>query len=141
MSLGQFTKELAKQAIGNPVKDAIDLLGRSDAPKDAAANAPAAPAPDNLAAIIMGQVQAMQAALKDDQELIVLCSAVGDMLRVFEIFAPSPKVLVMTGQDPERNTTRVIVPADAVQLVCKPMAVAAGTKATRVRCIVPKPKE
>ena len=50
------------------------------------------------------------------------------------------RVLVLTGLDTERTITRVICPADSLQLVCKPMPVQAGTKAARIRFVVPKPK-
>jgi len=95
----------------------------------------------NLATILIGQVQAMQNALKEDQELMVLCTIGLETLRVLEIFTPSPRVLVLTGIDPDKNVTRVISPSDSVQLVCKPMAVQTGAKPARIRFIVPRPKE
>ncbi|BDC52367.1 hypothetical protein F183_A46820 [Bryobacterales bacterium F-183] len=100
---------------------------------------PAVPAAENLAAILMGEVAAMQKALKDDQELLVLCNAGGEQVRVLDIFAPSPKVLVVTGLNAEKALTRVISPADAVQLVCRPVAAAVAGKPSRIRFITPKP--
>jgi hypothetical protein len=89
----------------------------------------------------MAQVQAMQNVLKEDQELVVHCNlAGGESIRVLEVFAPSPKVLVLTGQDRDKALARIITPADAVQLICRPVAVSAGSKAQRIRFIVPQPK-
>lgn len=140
-----MTKQFAQQAIANPMKDVIDALRPADASAvaDSLANQRhAAPAPsDNIGAVVVGQVQAMQNALKDDQELVVLCSAGLETLRVLEFFSPTPRVLVLTGLDTERTITRVICPVDTLQLVCKPMPVQAGTKAARIRFVVPKPKE
>lgn len=98
------------------------------------------PAVDSLAATIVGQVQAMQNALKEDQELVVICNNADASLRVLEIFAPSPKLLVLTGQDLDRNLARLIVPAENVNLLCRPTNVAVGTKPTRLRLVVAKPK-
>lgn len=145
MGFGDFTKQLAKQAIGDQVKDVVDSLR----PADAAARAESAGSPpssatgpaDNLSAVIMGQVQAMQNSLKEDQELVVLCTLGLEMLRVFEIFAPSPRLLVLTGIDSDRSLTRIVSPVDSLQLVCKPMPVQAGAKAVRLRFITPKPRE
>ena len=60
MALGELTRQLAQQALGNQMKDVLD-------PK------PAAPVqPENIGVTLVGQVQAMQTALKDDQELVIL---------------------------------------------------------------------
>jgi hypothetical protein len=133
MSLGAITKQLAQEALGNQVKEMVDSLRG-----EASTQAP--DISDNVAALVMQQVGAMQAALKDDQELLVHCTAAGVTLRVMELFAPSPKLLVITGQDAERGLARVITPADAIQLVCRPVAVKGDAKALRVRLITPKPK-
>ena len=144
MSFAQITKQLAQQAVGDSVKEAIDALRPSDAAAVAdsiAAQRPASSAAtDNLAATIAGQVQAMQNALKEYQELIVLCSTGMEMLRVLEIFTPSPKLLVLTGIDATKTVTRVVCPAESLQLVCKPMQAQAGTKPARIRFVSPKPK-
>jgi hypothetical protein len=144
VGLGQITKQFAQQAIANPMKDVIDSLRPADAAAvaDSLANQrQTASAPsDNVGAVIAGQVQAMQNALKEDQELVVLCSAGLETLRVLEFFSPSPRVLVLTGLDTERTITRVICPVETLQLVCKPMPVQAGTKPARIRFVVPKPK-
>ena len=135
MGFGQFTKQLAKEAIGNQVKDMMDSFRPADA-----VSAAAPPSPDNIAVTIIAQLQAMQTALKDDMELLAVCTIGSESMRVFEIFAPTPKVLVLTGIDADRTVTRVISPAEALQLVCKPQPVQAGGKATRIKFIVPKPR-
>jgi hypothetical protein len=144
VSFGQFTKQFAKEAVGNQLKDVMDSLR----PPDAAAKAeslggiaPGAPlAGDNLAAIIIAQVQAMQGSLKDDQELVVLCTSGLETLRVLEFYSPSPRLLVLTGIDMDRATTRIVSPVESVQLVCKVMPVLAEARPARIRFVIPKPK-
>jgi hypothetical protein len=135
MSFGQLTKQLAKEALLDSLRPP-DAAARSESLGTVAA--PAASPPDNLAAILIAQVQAMQNGLKDDQELVVLCTAGPETLRVLEIFAPSKRLLVLTGIDSDRAVTRVISPVESLQLVCKTMAVQAGTKPARIRFITPK---
>ena len=134
MSL-EFAKQLAKDALGTQMKDVVDSFR-------AGTDGTSTPEPpsDNLATIIIGQVTAMQNALKEDQELVVTSTIGAETFRVHEIFTPSPRLLVLTGVDADRNVTRVIAAVDAVQLVCKPMAVKADSKALRVRCVIPQPR-
>jgi hypothetical protein len=131
MALGSFTKQLAAQALGNTVDNVLDSRAEKQA-------SPAQP--ENLCATIVGQVQAMQKALKEDQELWVLYSAATEKIRVFEIYVPSPQLLVLSGTDSDKNMTRVISPAESVQLVCKVMKVQPGAKPARISFIAPKPK-
>ncbi len=132
MSLGAITKQLAQEALGSQVKDVMDSLR----PGDSAA----APDSDNLSAAVMAQVQAMQAALKEDQELLLQCMVGPVTLRVLELFAPSPRLLVLSGLDADRATARIISPVESVQLVCKPVAVKPEAKPARVRLVTPRPK-
>jgi hypothetical protein len=125
MALGELTKQLAQQA----------LLSATEKPPE---KAPAAPAVDNPAAVVLGQIAAMQKALKEDEELVVTLHTGGERLRVMEIFTPSRQIAVLSGHDGERNLTRVISAVDALQLVCKVMKVAAGAKASRVGLVTPK---
>ena len=136
MSFGQLTKQLAKEALLDSLRPP-DAAARSESLGTVAA--PAAAPPDNLAAIVIAQVQAMQNGLKDDQELVVLCTAGMETLRVLEIFAPSKRLLVLTGIDSDRAVTRVISPVESLQLVCKTMPVQAAAKPARIRFITPKP--
>lgn len=125
MALVDLTKQLAKEALGNQVKEILD-------PEKAAVAQP-----EKMHAVILGQIQAMQKALKDDQELVVLLNGAAGTIRVLEIYVPSPQVFVLTGMDAEKNVTRVISPVESTQLVCKVMKVAAG-QATKVGIVVPK---
>lgn len=145
MSLAEITKQIARHAVGGSVTEAIDALRPGDAAAVAdsisAQRQASTAASDNLSAMIAGQVQAMQNALKEDQELIVLCATGLETIRVFEFFTPSPRLLVLTGIDSAKTITRVVSPAESLQLVCKPMAVQPGTKAVRIRFVSPKPKQ
>src|ERR1035438_7825387 len=120
MALGDLTKQIAEQAIRNAV------------------NPPAAPPrPDNPGVAMLAQVQAMQKALKDDEELIVLFHAGGESVRVLELYFPSWQVAVLTGIDigidKDKSVTRVIAAVESLQLVCKvtkavpPATVAGGS--------------
>ncbi|MEP7366612.1 MAG: hypothetical protein ABI972_25420 [Acidobacteriota bacterium] len=131
MSLGDLTKQLAKEVVGAQVDE---VLGNTRASEPAKAET-APVVSEGPAALIMAEVQKMQAALKDDKELLVQCVAAGGKLRVVELFAPSDRVLVLTGLDVERVVTRVVAGADTVQLVCKPVAVKEGAKPVRIRFV------
>jgi len=130
VSLGEITKQIAKQALGEQVKEVMGA---------AAPAAPAGESSEAIAAVMLGQMQAMQNALKPEQELLVYCAVGVDRIRVLEVFAPTPRVLVLTGLDADQAMTRVIAAADSLQLVCKP--VTAGTKPSRIRFVTPRPKE
>lgn len=135
VNIGAITKQLAQEALGNQVKEVVDSLSDSGAPKETA------PDPDNLTAVILGQVNAMQNALKDDQELVVTCTVGHATLRVHELFAPSSRMIVVTGTDAaDRAITRIITAAASLQLICKPTAVKPDLKPVRVRLVTPKAK-
>lgn len=125
MALGELTKQIAQQAL---------LSATEKAPE----KPPAPPAPENPAAVVLGQIAAMQKALKDDEELVVTLHTGGERVRVMEIFTPSRQMLVLTGRDGERSLTRVIASVDTLQLVCKVVQVPAGAKPVRVGLIAPK---
>lgn len=128
MALGEFTRQLAQQAIGNQVKELLD------------APAPAA-LPEGIGPTIFSEVQAMQKALKEDQELVVLVHTRAETIRVVEFFAPSWQVAVLTGIDANKNVARVISPFESLQLVCKPVrAAGAPAKPLRIQFIGPKTK-
>src|SRR5215216_3868363 len=142
MSFGHLTKQLAQQAIGDQVKDVIESLRPADAASTAeslaGAKSPVAAQGDNVGATVIAQVQAMQKSLKEDQELIVLCTTGLETLRVLEVYAPSWRVVVLTGIDVDKVITRVICPVESLQLVCKPMPVRLGAKPARIRFVTPK---
>jgi len=125
MALGDLTKQLASQAIRNAV------------------NPPAAPArPDNPGTAILAQVQAMQKALKEEEELIVLIHAGGETVRVLEFFFPSWQVAVLTGIDTgtgnDKPVTRVIAAVESLQLVCKVTKVPPGATPARIKFVTPR---
>src|SRR5579864_1529937 len=124
MAIGEIGRQLATQAIG-------DLL-------DSEKPATAAGQPEKLYATILGQVQAMQKALKEDQELVVLFNSGAETVRVFEIFVPSPQVFVLSGIDSQKNTTRVILPVAAAQLICKVVKVQPPARPVKVGIVLPK---
>jgi hypothetical protein len=124
MALGELTKQLAQQAFS-------DVL-------DAKPGAPVQT--DNVGSTILGQIQAMQNALKEDQELLVLVSAGAELIRVLEVFAPSWRVVVLTGVDGNKNVTRVISPIESTQLICKVVKAQPSVKPIRIAFITPKPK-
>ena len=134
MSLGTIGKTLAGQALEATKKNVMDSIVGPEPAKPAPAAAPPA---ESVGAIILGQIQAMQRPLRDDQELLVMWQS----LRVTEIFVPTPQVLVLSGLDVQQNLTRVIAPAESLQLVCKVLKVAEGAKALRVNVMSPRPRE
>lgn len=126
MALVDLTKQLAKEAL---------LSAASKEP------APAQPQPDNIGSIILGQLSAMQKALKEDEELVVWFENGVEKIRVIDVIMPSWRLAVLSGLDADRHLTRVISPVDALQLVTKVMKLQPGAKAARVGLVMPKPKD
>jgi hypothetical protein len=124
MALGDLTKQLAQQAIRS-----------ATTPKPATP-----PQPESKGAVVLAQVQAMQKALKEDEELVVLCSAAGETVRVMECFFPSWQVAVLTGTNKDRATTRVILAIESLQLVCHVAKVPPGAKANKITFVTPRTK-
>lgn len=119
MGFGQLSKQLATEAIA----DALSPEKEKPA------------APESIGASIVKQVQAMQGALKETEELAVFYHNGIEALRVLDFFQPAPHLVVMTGLDDARNVTRVILPGDKLQVTCKVMKVQAGATPVRVRFI------
>jgi hypothetical protein len=139
MALGNLGKVIAGQAFETTKKGVLDAFSSEPAKThEKPAEKPAPPEP--VGGIFLGQIQGMQRALKDDQELLVHVHTGGEMLRVLEIFVPSLQVLVLAGVDADQNVTRVIVPADQLKLVCKIVRVAPNAKPVRVNVLSPRPK-
>ena len=128
MALGNLTKQLAEQAIAGTF--------RSSSTKEE----PPAVQTEDVCGTIMGEIQAMQKALKEDDELVVLFHAGSETLRVVEIFMRSRNVVVLTGYDAEKNVTRAVSSVEGLRLICKVVKAAAGAKPTRISFVVPKPK-
>jgi hypothetical protein len=124
MPFGEIAKQLAQHALADQLP-----------PK------PSTPAQsDSVGAIMLRQVQAMQKACKEDEELVVLFRSGLETVRVLEFIVPSWPVLVLAGVDEAKNTTRVVSTAESVQLVCKVMKVQPPGKPARVGFRFPKPK-
>jgi hypothetical protein len=136
MAFGNIGKVIAGQALETTKKNVMDAFMSEKPPAEKPA---APPPPEPIGAVVLNQIQAMQRALKEDQELLVSFSAGGETLRVLEVFVPSVHVLVLAGVDKEQNVTRVVVPAESAQLVCKIVKVAAGAKPIRVNVLSPRP--
>jgi hypothetical protein len=125
MALAELTKQLAQQA----------LLSATSPAKEPAASAPK----ESVCAVILAQINAMQKALKEDEELVVLFQSGAEKIRVMEIFVPSWQVVVLKGLDADRSPVRVVSPAESLQLVCKVVKAPHGVKPARVGLIAPKP--
>ena len=124
MALGEFTKQLAQQAI----------LSATDRPAKEAAPAAA----ENPGAVFFAQIAAMQKALKEDEELAIYFNTGAERIRVMEIFMPSPGVAVLSGVDQDRVFARAICAVGALQLVARVQKLAPGGKPARVALIAPK---
>ena len=132
MAFGNIGKVLADQAIEATKKN---VLGAITGPEPKAADKPQAPPVETVGGTILGQLQAMQRPLRDDQELVVTFHTGSETLRVTEIFVPTLQVFVLAGPD-----GRVITPSDKAQLVCKIVAVRHDAKPVRVNVLSPRPK-
>jgi hypothetical protein len=140
MTIGGLGKVLANQAIESTKKTVMDAVNPSDPAKNPKPAETHQSAQVDVGAIIVGQIQAMQRPLREDQELSVTFRAGDEMLRVTEILVPNPQVLIFVGADAEGRVTRVISPVDMAQVVCKVMPVAAGASPVRVNVLTPKPQ-
>ena len=125
MALGEFTKQLAQQALLNATTP--------DAPKEAAVGQR-----ENTGAVILAQVAAMQKALKEDEELALVFQHGPDHIRVLEIFMPSWQVAVLAGFDQNRVFTRAIAPAETLQFVIRVMKTQPGAKPVRIAIKTPR---
>ena len=138
MTVANIGKALANQAVESTKSTIFDAVLP---PKPGEVPAPVTRiGPPEEGAVILGQIQAMQRSLKEDQELVVTLSASGEHLRVTEVFVPTNQVLVFGGVDSQGNVTRIIAPAHSIQLVCKIMKIAPGSTALRVNVLTPKPQ-
>jgi hypothetical protein len=135
MALGSLTKQIAQQALLDSLRPP-DAAQVSESLKTAR---PAAASGESVGAVILGQIQAMQKAVKEDEELVVLLHNGLETMRVLEIYVPSWNVAVLTGIDADRNLTRVIAPVESMQLICKVMKAQPAAKPVRVALIAPKP--
>jgi hypothetical protein len=131
MALADLTKQLVQQAILSPTSGAKSEPAKAPAP---------APAP-SAGPVFLAQIQAMQKAIQDDEELVVTLTCGGERIRVMEIFLPSPQVAVLGGLDANRHTARVVSAVDALQVLCRVVKVAPGAKPVRLGLVAAKPKD
>jgi hypothetical protein len=129
MALADLTKQLAQQAI----------LTATSGPKEAPT--PAAVTAANTGLVFLAQIQAMQKAVKEDEELAMTWASGTEKIRVMEIFLPSPQVAVLSGIDADRHTVRLVSAVDALQVVCRVVKVSPGAKPVRIGFVAAKPKE
>ena len=137
MALGNLGKVIAGQAFETTKKGVMDALASE--PAKPQQEKPAEKPPEPVGGIFLGQIQGMQRALRDDQELLVQYHTGTEMLRVVEIFVPSLQVLVLAGVDADQYVTRAIVPVESLRLVCKIVKVAEGATPVRVKVLSPRP--
>ena len=74
MAFGELTKQLAQKAFESQVKDVVDSLSPAE-------TTPPPKPIEHVGATILKQVQAMQSALKEEDELVVLVHQGGEALR------------------------------------------------------------
>lgn len=129
MALGDLTKQLAEQAIAGTIRSTTSKPEPAPAVQT-----------EDVGATIVGEIQAMQKALKDEDELLVLFHTGNEPLRVVEVFMRSRNVLVLTGHDAEKIVTRVVTHVDGLRLICKVVKAPPGAKPIRIAFIAPKPK-
>jgi hypothetical protein len=135
MPLGNIAKQIAQQAIGNQVKEV--LAGQET---QGVGNVLAGHEAETSSGVFLSELQAMQKAVKENEELVVLYHNGIETLRVLEIFVPSPEVIVLAGLDADRNVTRIVSSAAVLQLTCKVRKLEPEAKAIVLRVLLPKPK-
>jgi hypothetical protein len=141
MTIGNIGKALATQAFEstkNSVIDAVMPENKTAAPAASAASPTASPV--DLSGLIVGQIQAMQRPLRDDQELVVKVRAGDEILRVTDIIVPNAQLIVFAGADAQGNITRIVSSAETVQVICKILKVLPGATAVRVNVLTPRPQ-
>ena len=142
MGLGEITRQIAGEAIRSSTKDMLDALrppdlgGIAEAITGVKPNQPPGQT-DNTGATILGQIQAMQKALKEDEELVVLCSAGVETLRVLDLFLHPGESRCSRASTPGKVVTRVVCPVEQLVLTCKVMKAPAG-RSPRDPPIAPK---
>jgi hypothetical protein len=125
MALGEFTKQLAQQAILNVTKEQPKVT-------------PPTPEAENVGATIVAQLNAMQKALKEDEELMVFFHSGADRIRVMEIYLPTWRVAVLSGVSQDRAMARAISPVESLQLVVRVGKTQPGAKPARLSVVTPK---
>lgn len=140
MALGDIGRALTGQALDSAKNSVLDAIKGEPAKKPTAPAPAPAPVQENVGGIILAQIQAMQKSLREDQELVVQFRSGEEMLRIVEIFVPSPQVFVLAGNDGQQRLTRIVAPATTVQLICKVLRVTPGTTPVRLKIMTPAPR-
>jgi hypothetical protein len=125
MALGEFTKQLAQQA----------LLGAAKEP----AKQPAPVAREAIGPVVFAQINAMQKALKEGEELALTYQDGAERIRIREIYMPSWRVAVLGGTDAERGAVRILAPVESLRLAVRVVKAPPGVKPARVVLTAPKP--
>jgi hypothetical protein len=141
MALGNFGKVLADQAIEATKRNVLGNLGGSEPAKPAAPAPEKHVAPPEIGPVILGQLQAMQKALREDQELRVEFYTGTEVIHVLEIFVPTPQVFVLSGTDSTReHAARIITPAATTVFTTRIAKVEPGIAPIRLNVLSPRPK-
>ena len=124
MVIGEFTKQLAQQAI----------LNVTSVSKEPPKETPAPPEAENVGATIVAQLNAMQKALKENEELLVFFQGI----RVMEVFLPTWRVAVLSGVGQDRALARAISPVESLQLIVRVGKAQPDAKPARLTVRTPK---
>ncbi len=142
MALGNIGKVLADQAIEATKRNVLGSLAGPEPTKAADAAAKPSAAPVEIGPIILGQLQGMQKALREDQELRVEFFTGTETIHVLEIFVPTPQVFVLSGTDSSReHAARVITPAASATFTTRIAKVDPGKSPMRLTILTPRPKD
>jgi hypothetical protein len=142
MALGNFGKVLADQAIEATKRNVLGNLGGGSEPAKPSDSSAAkhAGAPE-IGPVILGQLQAMQKALREDQELRVEYYTGIEVIHVLEIFVPTPQVFVISGTDATReHAARIIAPAATAVFTTRIAKVEPGVTPIRLNVLSPRPR-
>ena len=138
MALADIGRALTGQVLDTAKSTMLDAVQGTPAKPPATAPAASAP-PADIGSVILGQLQGMQKSLREDQELVIQFRSGEDVLRIVEIFVPSPQVFVLIGNDGQQRLTRIVAPAATVQLTCKVLQVVPGGTPVRLKIMTPAP--
>jgi hypothetical protein len=142
MALADIGRAITGQALDTAKSGMLDAIHGQPAKPSVPTPTPAQAGDSggSIGSVMLGQIQAMQKSLKEDQELVVQFRSGEEMLRIVEIFVPSPQVLVLCGNDGQQRLTRIVAAAASVQLICKVLRVAPGGTPVRLKIITPNPR-
>jgi hypothetical protein len=82
--------------------------------------------------VISGHIKALQAALADDEQLLIFFDSNGERITVYRVTFPSWHTVCLFGVDGGGNRTSIISSIDAVQLIHKVIKIEAPQKPVRI---------